>query len=170
MEDRSQVKKRFEVMRLSHLYLVYLVTTLTTYHHTIYIIDRPNGTIDIEYKLRMIHILKNKCTLYLCLVFLQVAKCFVPIQILWVSPKIWLHLCSPSSKNQFYWIQIIFLSSTKCMWLPQNVDKIFVWQKKIGPAQNILGPLNGQGINNTRFGVKRFMSDFFAKSGVSCTT
>ena len=51
-------------LRLSHLYLAYLVTTLTTYHHTIYIIDRPNGTIDIEYKLRMIHILKNKCTLY----------------------------------------------------------------------------------------------------------
>ena len=35
-------------LRLSHLYLAYLVTTLTTYHHITYI-DRPNGTnIDIE--------------------------------------------------------------------------------------------------------------------------
>ena len=27
-------------------------------------------------------------------------------------------------KNQFYWMQIIFLSSTKCLWLPQGVENI----------------------------------------------
>ena len=52
------------------------------------------------------------------LVLLQVAKCFVPVQILWVSPKIWLQLVPLQKltcwhKKQFYWIQIIFLSGTK---------------------------------------------------------
>ena len=27
------------------------------------------------------------------------------------------------------------------------VNKFFVWHKKFGPAQNILGPVKGQGIN-----------------------
>ena len=49
-------------------------------------------------------------------------------------------------KNQFYWLQIIFLSGTKFLWLPQYVNKCLVWHKKFGPAQNILGPLKGQGI------------------------
>ena len=49
-------------------------------------------------------------------------------------------------KNQFYWMQIIFLSGTKCLWLPQYVNKFLVWHKKFGPAQNILGPVKGQGI------------------------
>ena len=50
-------------------------------------------------------------------------------------------------KNQFYWMQIIFLSDTKCLWLPQYVDKFLVWLKKFGLAQNILGPVKGQGIS-----------------------
>ena len=29
---------------------------------------------------------------YLCLILLQVPKCFMPVQIFWASPKIWLHL------------------------------------------------------------------------------
>ena len=82
---------------------------------------------------------------------LQVPKCFVPIQIFWASPKIWLHLVPLQKllcrhKNQFYWMQIIFLSSTKCLRLPQYENKFLVWHKKFGPAQNILGPLKGQGI------------------------
>ena len=47
-------------------------------------------------------------------------------------------------KNQFYWRQIIFCSGTKCLWLAQYVNKFLVWHKKIGPAQNILGPVKGQ--------------------------
>ena len=43
-------------------------------------------------------------------------------------------------------MQIIFLSGTKCLWLPQYVNKFLVWHKKFGPAQNILGPVKGQGI------------------------
>jgi hypothetical protein len=55
-------------------------------------------------------------------------------------------------KNQFYWMQIIFLSGTKCLWLPQYVNKFLVWHKKFGSAQNILGPVKGQGITPMIFG------------------
>ena len=48
-------------------------------------------------------------------------------------------------KNQFYWMQIIFLSGTKCFWMTQNVNKTLVCHKRFGPAQNILGPVKGQG-------------------------
>ena len=87
----------------------------------------------------------------LCLFLLQVAKCFVPVQIFWVSPQIWLHLVplqklSCRHKNQFYWMQITFLSGTKCLWLAQYVNKFLVRHKKFGPAQNILWPVKGQGI------------------------
>ena len=30
-----------------------------------------------------------------------------------------------------------------------NANYLFVWHKKFGPAQNILGPVKGQGISNT---------------------
>ena len=43
-------------------------------------------------------------------------------------------------------MQIIFLSGTKCLWLAQYVNQFLVWHKKCGPAQNILGPVKGQGI------------------------
>ena len=69
------------------------------------------------------------------------------------GPKIWLHLVPLQKllcrhKNQFYWMQIIFLSDTKCLWLPQYVNRFLVWHKKFGPAQHILGPVKGQGIRN----------------------
>ena len=90
--------------------------------------------------------------LLLCLVLLQVPKYFVPIKIFWASPKIWLHLVPLQKllcrhKKQFYWMQIIFLSGTKCLWLPQYVNNFLVWHKNLGPAQNILGPVKGQVIN-----------------------
>ena len=44
-------------------------------------------------------------------------------------------------------MQIIFLSGTKCLRLPQYLDKFLVWHKKFGPALNILGPVKGQGIS-----------------------
>ena len=75
----------------------------------------------------------------------------MPVQIFWASPKIWLHLVPLQKnlcrhKNQFYWMQIIFLSGTNFLWLPQYVNKFLVWHKQFGPAQNILGPVKGQGI------------------------
>ena len=43
---------------------------------------------------------------------------------------------------------IIFLSCTKSLGLAQYVNKFLVRQKKFGPAQNILGPVEGQGKSN----------------------
>ena len=76
----------------------------------------------------------------------------MPVQIFWASPKIWLHLVPLQKllcwhKNQFYWMQIIFLSGTKCLWLAQYVNKFLVRHKKFGPAQNILRPVKGQDIS-----------------------
>ena len=48
-------------------------------------------------------------------------------------------------KNQFYWMQINFLSGTKCLWLAQYINKFLVRNKKFGPAQNILRPVKRQG-------------------------
>ena len=45
-------------------------------------------------------------------------------------------------------MQIISLSGTKYLWLPQYVNKFLVWHKKIGPAQSIFGPVKGQGTKN----------------------
>ena len=42
-------------------------------------------------------------------------------------------------------MQIIFLSGAKCLGLPQYENIFLVWRKKFGPAQNILGPVKGQG-------------------------
>ena len=96
---------------------------------------------------------RHKKQFYWCLVLLQVPKCFVPVQIFWASPKNWLHLVPLQNllcrhKNQFDRMQIIFLSGTKFLWLPQYVNTFLVWHKKFGPAQNILGPVKWQGINH----------------------
>ena len=79
----------------------------------------------------------------------------MPVQIFWVSPKIWLHLVLLQkhlcwNKKQFYWMQIICLSGTKCLWLPQCVNKFLVWHNKFGPAQNILELVKGQDVSASR--------------------
>ena len=43
-------------------------------------------------------------------------------------------------------MQIIFWSGTKSFELAQYVNQFLVWNKKFGPAQNVLGPVKGQGI------------------------
>ena len=70
----------------------------------------------------------------------------------------------PAKKKHFYWIQIIFLSGTKCLWLTQYVNKFLVWHKRFGPAQNIFGPVKGQGIR----GVKIFF-EFTGTCFLSCS-
>ena len=81
---------------------------------------------------KIVCLFAKKLSTVFCLVLLQVPKCFVPVQIFWASPKIWLHLV-PLQKllcrheNQFYWMRIIFLSGTKCLWLAQYVNKILGW-------------------------------------------
>ena len=66
--------------------------------------------------------------------------------------KNWLHLVLLQKllcphKNQFYWMQNIFLFGTKFLWQAQYDNKCLDWLKKFGPAQNILGPVKGQGIS-----------------------
>ena len=97
----------------------------------------------------------------ICLVLLQVPKCFVSVQMFWASPKIWLHLVTLQKllchhKNQFYWMQIIFWSGTKCLWLAQYVNNVLVRHNKFGPAQNIWGPVKGQDISDGLYGRKLF--------------
>ena len=48
-------------------------------------------------------------------------------------------------------MQIIYLSGTKCLWLAQYVNNFLVRHKKFGPAQNILRPVKGQGMNAVKF-------------------
>jgi hypothetical protein len=62
-------------------------------------------------------------------------------------------------KNLFYWMQILFLSGTKCLWLAHYVYKFLGWLKKFGPAQNILGPVEGQGNSCLQFSLCNKMSD-----------
>ena len=59
-----------------------------------------------------------------------------------------------------------FLSGTKCFWLPQYVNKSLVWHKKFVPAQNILGPVKGQGISTIKR--KRNLTTNFANSNNAC--
>ena len=97
---------------------------------------------------------------------------FTGPKMFWASPKIWLHLVPLQKllcwhKNQFYWMQIIFLSGTKCLWLPQYINKFLVWHKKFWPAQNILGPVKGHGISLCQIQVED--SFFVAFSGnINC--
>ena len=44
-------------------------------------------------------------------------------------------------------MKIILWSSTKILALAQYVNQCLVWHKKFGPAQNVLGPVKGQGVN-----------------------
>ena len=76
----------------------------------------------------------------LCLVLLQVPKCFVHVQIFWASPKIWLHLVLLQKllcrhKNQFYWMQIIFLSGTICKYVFVLALKIWTSPKHFGTCK-----------------------------------
>ena len=43
-------------------------------------------------------------------------------------------------------MQINFLPGTKCLLLPQYVNRFLAWHKKFGSAQNTLRPVKGQGI------------------------
>ena len=69
-------------------------------------------------------------------------------------PKIELHLVPLQNslcwhKKWIYYMKIIFWSGTKSLGPAQYVNKCLVRQKKFGPAQNNLGPVEGQG--NSKF-------------------
>ena len=85
----------------------------------------------------------------LCLVLLQVPKCFALLQIFWASPKIYVHIVLVTNilcqtKKWFAFSKIVFCACTKVFEKVLNAVKFLGWLKRIGPAQNILGPLKGQ--------------------------
>ena len=55
-------------------------------------------------------------------------------------------------------MQIIFLSDTKYLGVAQYVNTFLVRHKKIGPAQNILRPVKGQGLSVQMFSLDFSMS------------
>ena len=94
---------------------------------------------------------RNRLELHLCLVLLQVPKCFVPVQIFCVVPKIYLCIVPVTNimcqnKRWFAFSKIGFCAGTKVFEEALNAVKFLGCLKKFGPAQNILGPVKGQGI------------------------
>ena len=88
--------------------------------------------------------------LYMCLVLLQVPKCFGLVQIFCARPKIYLHIVAITNilcqtKIWFAFSKIVFCVGTKVFEEALNAVKFLGWLKKFGPAQNILGPVKGQG-------------------------
>ena len=63
------------------------------------------------------------------------------INILWKSQT----FCA-RKKDGLHSVQLSFCAGTKVFEEALNAVKFLVWLKKFGPAQNILGPVKGQGI------------------------
>ena len=87
----------------------------------------------------------------LCLVLLQVPKCFGLVQIFCARPKIYLHIVAVTNilcqtKRWFAFSKIGFCAGTKVFEEALNAVKFLGWLKQFGPAQNILGLVKGQGI------------------------
>ena len=77
----------------------------------------------------------------------------MPVQILCVGPKIYLHIVLVTNnlcqtKSCFAFSKIVFCASTRGFEEALNAIKFLGWLKKLGPAQNILGPVKGQGIRD----------------------
>ena len=74
----------------------------------------------------------------------------MPVQTFWARPEIKLHLVLVQTifvlSQKLKKMEIMFWSITKSLGLAQYVNRILVLHKKLGPAQNILGPIKGQGI------------------------
>ena len=64
----------------------------------------------------------------------------------WPMPNI---LCQ--SERWFAFSKIVFCAGTKGFEEALNAVKFLGWLKKFGPAQNILGPVQGQGISDVQF-------------------
>ena len=64
------------------------------------------------------------------------------IYILWPSQKFCAKL-----KDDLHSVKFIFVPAQKFFEEALNAAKFLGWLKKFGPAQNILGPVKGQGIS-----------------------
>ena len=73
------------------------------------------------------------------------------VQIFCARPKMYLHIVAITnflcqSKRKFAFSKIGFCASTKVFEEALNAVKFLGWLKIFGQAQNILGPVTGQGI------------------------
>ena len=89
---------------------------------------------------------------YWCLVLLQVPKCFGLVQFFCARPKIYFYFVAVTNilcqtKRWFAFSKIGFFASTNIFEEGLNTVKFLGWHKIFGPAQNILGPVKGQGIS-----------------------
>ena len=73
------------------------------------------------------------------------SKCFVPnqkiIYILWQS-----QIFFARQKDDLHSVKFVFCADTRVFEEALNAIKFLKWLKTFGPAQNILGPVKGQGI------------------------
>ena len=81
---------------------------------------------------------------------LQVPKFYGLIQKICARPKIYLHIVAVTNilcqtKRWFAFSKIVFCAGTKVFEEALNAVKFLSWLKEFGLAQNILGPVNGQG-------------------------
>ena len=74
------------------------------------------------------------------------------IDLLWQSQT----FCA--DKNMSNISKVSFCASTKVFEEALNAVKFLGWHKIFGPAQNILGPVKGQGINFSPIPVKKYLN------------
>ena len=98
----------------------------------------------------MIELLINALSFYrsqLSQNVLRWSKFFVPgqkfIYILWQSQT----FCA-RQKDDLHSVKLVFCAGTKVFEEALNAVKFLGWLKKFGLAQNILGPVKGQGISD----------------------
>ena len=77
-------------------------------------------------------------------------KMFRLVQIFCARPKIYLHIVAVTNilcqtKILFVFSKIVFCAGIKVFEEALNTVKFLGWPKKLGQAQNILGPVKGQG-------------------------
>ena len=79
----------------------------------------------------------------------------MPVQTFWARPEIKLHLVPVQTifvlSQKLKKMEKMFWSITKSLGLAQYVNRILVLHKKLGPAQNIVGPIKGQGIRPPKY-------------------
>jgi hypothetical protein len=72
-------------------------------------------------------------------------------------------------KDDLHSVKLVFVPDTKVFDKALNAVKFLGWLKKIGPAQNILGPVKGQGLSVTIGIILRlFASKVIKYVGNSC--
>ena len=107
--------------------------------------------------------------LKLCLVLLQVPKCFRLFQIFCARPKIYWHIVVVTNilcqtKWWFAFSKIGFCAGTKVLEEALNAIKFLEWLKKFGLTQNILGPKRQKKAEDTqRIGFKEMWKIWLSK-------